>query len=222
MFILTTVVLFLVADHLFKGNKRRERISTFYSDPGQIISHPSTDTHSKEGYSAKDFEDMSNMKWPHQFRHTSDGDVTGVKGLRDQYGNSRNANTLLACGDALCTKYLSRSDMSALFQCQRNATKKMKRLAQSGNDTQSPLLVSLHRDYSTGALSSGKCRFMEGTGKKATKLTYGMCMGEEDGIPMKSRPSVSYGRTGGVEEFREDIIFVIMSPPQRKGHWVTT
>lgn len=175
VFILTAVVLFLVADHLFKGNKKTERISTVDSDPGQIMFHPSasTDMHSKESDSARGYRiaDVPNLKRPHQSGHPSDGDVIGIKELQDHIEQQyKNPNMGLACRDALCTNYLSRLEMSALLQCQRNATRKMKRLTRSatGNDARSHLLVSLHRDDTTGALSSGKCRFMEGTASTLT------------------------------------------------------
>ena len=130
-----------------------EAISGF--DSGSIL-FPSTGTVSKAP--AKQHQTVSN------------GDIGGRKGSQDYkhwYDGSRNVSGQPSCRDALCTNYLSRSDMNALFQCQRNATKKMKRLAHgwSRNDTKSPLLVTLHRDHSTGALSSGLCRFVEGEGK---------------------------------------------------------
>lgn len=165
-FIATTIiVLLLLADHLLRGSRTIEAISGSHS--GSIL-FQSSGTHSAVVDSAR----LSNFnaKWRHQ---AASGDIRGTKGsanYKQWHGGSRNVSKQqLVCRDAMCTNYLSKSDMNTLLQCQRNATRKIKRLARrwSHNDVKSPLLVTLRRDNSTGALSSGSCRFIEGKGKDA-------------------------------------------------------
>lgn len=165
VFILTTVILFLMANHLFKGSNIREVISILDTDLGQVLSHSkeirhivTANTSSKE-YIGQGAVDQKQL-------HDSNGSNGSVTDRLRSYVGPRNDT----CRDALCTNYLSSSDMTSLFQCQRNATKKVRHFMQKGRaagNVGNPLLSSLHRDYSTGALSSGKCQFMEGKGKKA-------------------------------------------------------
>lgn len=157
VFLLTTIIVFLMAHHLFMDSKWGEVISMSAFNSGRVLftSEMRRTTSLREHLAMKN--DGGNMK------HSGTSGV--VKVLPTPMQRYRNTSNVAKCRDALCTNYLSTSDMSALFECQRNATRKRRR----GHGTHDPLLTSLHRDYSTGALSSGKCQFREGKGEASSQ-----------------------------------------------------
>jgi hypothetical protein len=163
VFMLAAVLLLIVADHLLRVTKaKRERTS---KDPGQNILFIS-----EVNDMIRKSRNESTSNGLQRTGPTMGGSVVGVKELDHkwlQHSAFNNASKSVECRDALCTNHLSRIDMNSFLQCQRNATKKVRRLAHRRNEggTPSPLLTTMHMDDSTGALSSGQCRFMDGKGK---------------------------------------------------------
>lgn len=162
VFALTAVVLCPVTVYLFGSSTTKVGYLGTASKLWPSLKEPfhsSTERSSDSQKSRKEVRSHSEQQglW--------NGAVRDCSGSQEAKRDDKLTNT--HCGDRLCAEYLSEVDMKAFFQCQGNASRRIKRFLsrQSSVGNESRQLVScLNGTGSRDMIATGNCRFMKAEG----------------------------------------------------------
>lgn len=168
--VLTSAMLFITTYHLFNGSKllklKEARPGWIAQFPSKVQSNLNQRSYKSKNSSGAQSETLINTSNIHSYG--------GQEKLWDKFlkgcVNSSKGNTrpLLQrnCRDALCTNYLSESDLKIFHQCQKNSTRRFKKFLghQSNSNVSRRLRSCLSETDTRGVLVTGSCRFMSGGG----------------------------------------------------------